>query len=185
MPDERSRRAVETLERAADGLCGEPELQATRSLFDDDDIHSRLGEAQSYALSAALTCVMDRQYRLAGVARSYCEAAMSASQGRKPVEESPELQRDYCDLIRELFGNPFRPVRLDPVWQAPTIIALAQGAYDNHILPAGTLDTARLAVLADALEEAGCTDAELLGHLRGPGPHVRGCWVVDLLLGKE
>jgi hypothetical protein len=52
-------------------------------------------------------------------------------------------------------------------------------------LPAGQLDPTRLAVLADAVEEAGCTDADLLGHLRGPGPHVRGCWAVDLLLGKE
>jgi hypothetical protein len=47
------------------------------------------------------------------------------------------------------------------------------------------LDTGRLAILADALEESGCTDADMLGHFRGPGPHVRGCWVVDLLLGKE
>ena len=54
----------------------------------------------------------------------------------------------------------------------------------NRSLPAGTLDPARLAVLADALEDAGCTDAGLLGHLRGPGPHVRGCWAVDLLIGK-
>ena len=52
-------------------------------------------------------------------------------------------------------------------------------------MPAGTLDNTRLAVLADALEEAGCTEADILGHLRGPGPHVRGCWVVDLILGKE
>jgi hypothetical protein len=49
----------------------------------------------------------------------------------------------------------------------------------------GTLDPARLTVLADALEDAGCTDADLLGHLRSPGPHVRGCWAVDLVLGKE
>jgi hypothetical protein len=52
-------------------------------------------------------------------------------------------------------------------------------------MPSGHLDPARLAVLADALEDAGCADADLLGHLRGPGPHIRGCWAVDLLLGKE
>jgi hypothetical protein len=50
---------------------------------------------------------------------------------------------------------------------------------------AGRLDPTRLAVLADALEEAGCADAELLGHLRGPGLHVRGCWAVDSLLGRQ
>ena len=61
---------------------------------------------------------------------------------------------------------------------------MAEAAYEQRELPAGTLDPARLTVLADALEDAGCADADLLGHLRGPGPHVRGCWAVDLLLGK-
>jgi len=65
------------------------------------------------------------------------------------------------------------------------VVALAQAAYDERELPAGTLDLARLAVLADALEEAGCTAQTILDHLRGPGPHVRGCWAVDLILGKE
>jgi hypothetical protein len=65
------------------------------------------------------------------------------------------------------------------------VLALAQAAYDERELPAGTLDTTRLAVLADAVEEAGCDQADLLAHLRGPGPHVRGCWTVDLLLGQS
>ena len=64
------------------------------------------------------------------------------------------------------------------------MVALARAAYDQRELPSGALDTTRLAVLADALEEAGCDQADLLTHLRGPGPHVRGCWVVDLILGK-
>jgi hypothetical protein len=88
-------------------------------------------------------------------------------------------------LLRDITCNPFRPVSLDPTWRTPTVVALAQAAYGNRILPAGTLDTDRLAVLADALEDAGCDNADILSHLRGPGPHVRGCWAVDLLLGKE
>jgi hypothetical protein len=82
-------------------------------------------------------------------------------------------------------GNPFRPVTLSPGWRAPQVLALAQAAYEQRELPAGTLDLARLAILADALEEAGCDQADLLAHPRGPGPHVRGCWAVDLLLGKS
>ena len=65
------------------------------------------------------------------------------------------------------------------------MVGLAQAAYDERELPSGTLDATRLAVLADALEEAGCPDRTILDHLRGPGPHVRGCWAVDLLLGKS
>jgi hypothetical protein len=91
----------------------------------------------------------------------------------------------YCDLFRDVHGNPFRRVALDRAWRTPTVTGLATAAYDNCILPAGTLDLDRLAVLADSLEDAGCDNADLLSHLRGSGPHVRGCWVVDLLLGKE
>ncbi len=91
-----------------------------------------------------------------------------------------------CKIVRDLLGNPFRPVRLNPTiqaWNNGTVVRLAQGAYDERQMPVGILDNGRLAVLADALEEAGCTDTDILGHLRGPGPHVRGCWVVDLCLG--
>jgi hypothetical protein len=90
----------------------------------------------------------------------------------------------HARLLRCLFGNPFRPVSISLARLTPTVKNLAQAAYDNRILPAGALEPARLAVLADALEDAGCTDADLLGHLRGEGPHVRGCWAVDLLTGR-
>jgi hypothetical protein len=99
-------------------------------------------------------------------------------------KDGPQERRSECHLVREVFGNPFRPVSLSPTWRTPQVVALAQADYEQRELPAGTLDPARLAVLADALEEAGCDQADLLGHLRGPGPHVRGCWAVDLLLGK-
>jgi hypothetical protein len=61
---------------------------------------------------------------------------------------------------------------------------LAEGIYEERQMPVGTLDTARLAILADALIDAGCDDAELIQHCRSAGPHVRGCWAVDLILGK-
>jgi hypothetical protein len=91
-------------------------------------------------------------------------------------------------LLRCIFGDPFRPPPgIEPswlAWNAGLVARLAQATYDERVLPAGTLDPDRLAVLADALEESGCTDPDLLGHLRGPGPHVRGCYLLDLLLGK-
>jgi hypothetical protein len=80
--------------------------------------------------------------------------------------------------LREILGNPFLPVAIDPIWHTPQALALARTAYEERRFE-------DLPLLADALEEAGCTDAAILAHLRGPGPHVRGCWVVDLVLGKE
>jgi hypothetical protein len=94
-----------------------------------------------------------------------------------------------CDILRELFGNPFRPAPvIDSAWLAwrrGVVRELALAAYEYRRLPEATLDPARLAALAEALEGAGCGDAELLSHLRSPGPHVRGCWAVDLVLGKS
>jgi hypothetical protein len=88
-------------------------------------------------------------------------------------------------FLRDIVGNPFRPVSLAPAWLTPAVLNLARAAYYNRLLPSGLLDNTRLAVLADAIEEAGCDNQDILSHLRGPGPHVRGCFVLDLLLGKE
>ena len=93
--------------------------------------------------------------------------------------------QEQARLLHCIFGNPFHPVAINPAWLTPTVLALAQAAYDNRNLPSGTLDNERLAVLADALEDAGCDNADILKHLRQSGEHVRGCWVVDLLLDKS
>ena len=97
-------------------------------------------------------------------------------------------RRGQAALLRDVVGNPFRSGYVDPSWlswNGGAVTKLARVLHDERSLPAGTLDNARLAVLADALEDAGCTDAVVLDHCRGPGPHVRGCWVVDAVLGKE
>jgi hypothetical protein len=88
------------------------------------------------------------------------------------------------DLIRETFGNPFRDVTFDAKWRTPDVTSLAEAAYEERSLPRGWLDNERLAVLADAVEEAGCADKRILSHLRARHAHVRGCWVLDLILGK-
>jgi hypothetical protein len=102
--------------------------------------------------------------------------------GEEEVER--EVRKEHAaasDALRDLIGNPFRHVRIDPA-----VLSRNNGAA-RRVARAIYADQAfeRLAVLADALEDAGCADPELLGHLRGPGPHVRGCWVVDLILGKK
>jgi hypothetical protein len=96
--------------------------------------------------------------------------------------ETRQLGLQQAVVIRCVFGNPFRPVWFDPAWRTPDVAALAKAAYDERILPSGELDPHRLAVLADALEELAAVG--VVAHLRGPGPHVRGCWAVDLCLGK-
>jgi hypothetical protein len=93
-----------------------------------------------------------------------------------------------CALVRCVFGNPFRRVAVNPAWLSwndSTVRRLAQAIYDDRQLPYGLFDRSRLAILTDALEEAGCDNADILNHCRQPGDHARGCWAVDLLLGKS
>jgi hypothetical protein len=82
-----------------------------------------------------------------------------------------------ADLLRDIFGNPFRPVTFSTDWRTCTVVSLARQMYDAR-------DFGAIPILADALQDAGCDNDDILGHCRGPGPHVRGCWVVDLVLGK-
>lgn len=92
---------------------------------------------------------------------------------------APFLPEDkQVEILRELFGNPFHRLVVDPHWLTPDVLPLARGIYADRAFD-------RMPILADALEEAGCTQEEILSHLRGPGPHGRGCWVVDLLTGRS
>jgi hypothetical protein len=88
---------------------------------------------------------------------------------------------EHVKLAHDLFGNPFRRAVIDPAWltwNSKTVAKVAQAIYEDRAFN-------HMPILADALEEACCTDAALLDHCRQPGEHVRGCWLVDLLLGKE
>jgi hypothetical protein len=150
------RRAVETAERFADGLAAEDELK--------EAIEAARGQPDCSFWAADTN--------------SWWEAAEAALHAGGQDDDN---ERAECGLLRCVVGNPFRrPPAIDPAWLAwngGTVPRLAQSVYDERAFD-------RLPPLADALEDAGCADADLLGHLRGPGPHVRGCWVVDLLLGK-
>jgi hypothetical protein len=88
------------------------------------------------------------------------------------------LRAPYHCYLHDIFGNPFRPVAFDPAWRTADVTAIAQTIYVERRFT-------DLPILADALEEAGCTNTDLLDHCRLPGDHVRGCWAVDLVLGKS
>lgn len=207
LPDERSRWAVEFGERLADGEeSAEAQLAALR-----ETRHALRAARQkpfSWAMRAALHLVTR-----AKTAEAPAEAALAVEQAmawevnadREPagilcfesvlslsgprgrIFEAWENERtSQCELVRDIFGNPFSPpAPIAPSLLTPRVLTLVLASYNERNLPAGTLDHARLAALAAALEEAGCKDAGLLAHLRSEAPHVRGCWVTDLLLGKE
>jgi hypothetical protein len=186
LTEERSRTGVEVNERFADAQASGEELwtAAIEARKVDD------AAAKGVWLAAGPADSLWRAGRAAGAAVEVVERAAA----REAFKAGPEAvvpamrvaaeatRRVQAELLRDLAGNPFRPVVLDPAWRTPSVRGLAQAAYDDRILPQGLLDRPCLAILADALLDAGCNDTDLLTHLRGPGPHVRGCLAVDLLL---
>jgi mannitol/fructose-specific phosphotransferase system IIA component (Ntr-type) len=170
---EEGRRAVEAVERYAAGLAQREELDAARRAFTGD-----LGEG-SVTFSPARVAV---SYLLAdpGPHAFGCALHVSAWAARAGGDQAAGLAT-HADILRCLFGPPpFRPAEIRPEW-----LTFGGGIVPNLarcIRDEGAFD--RLPILADALEEAGCTDAGILAHLRGPGPHARGCHVLDRLPNK-
>ncbi len=163
------REVVEVAERHADDLASTAELHEAYQKGEDSppanlaarSAASRKWEERSWWSRAAWTAELVRS---------------AVGEGERPAQVS---------LLHEIVGRlPFRPVTIGADSLSTDVLAVAHAAYVERLLPSGNLDPLRLAILADALEEAGCTDEEILSHLRSPGPHVRGCWALDLVLGK-
>jgi hypothetical protein len=183
LADGRSRTAVEVAERYADGLASDEELKNAADAADavwHGEMERALAEgtwdwgnrAPPYtAAAAAYNAAIDTGWWGAAPAfRTPHEIALEVT-GDTGTEAAAQSV-----LLREIF-NPFLSIPANRAWLTPNVTALAATIYDDRafdIMP----------VLADALEEAGCTDPDILAHCRGPGPHVRGCWVVDAVLAK-
>jgi len=184
LTDHRSRDAVVTAERFADGLTGEEQLmrsyESARKVFEELTINERWmfrrDVVRQVRASWYVLCTVRPQ--------SHYDLAYGVVLFSSAEDANPQFQDWTRDVeprgpyLREIFGNPFRPVTVAPAWQTANVVALAQAIYDDSAFD-------RLPILADALEDAGCDNADILNHCRSGGEHVRGCWVVDLVLGKE
>ena len=198
LADERSRKAVEVAERLADGSAGQAEVErarkeagaavrATRSGFQTLSERKPMLHFRNLDATKAAEAALDRAaYPAACRACSACVAVAGYAVARGfsalGFEQGTKLEMAAQGaLLRDLFGNPFRPVALDRTcltWQGSTIPKLALAIYQERAFD-------RLPILADALEDAGCDNADILDHCRGPAPHARGCWVLDQLTEKQ
>jgi hypothetical protein len=166
--DERSRNDVEHAERVAEGLARLPRTR--RDVFSEAEV-AVSGTLATHGFDAA---------RVAAENTALMVGFDAALKGMFN-DYTPRIVAERAaqsDLLRCIFGNPFRALNAEPAWFTPTVIALAQAIYEERAFDP-------LPVLADALEEVGCENSDILNHCRQTGEHVRGCWVVDLVLGKE
>jgi hypothetical protein len=181
--DPRSRALVVAAERYADGLAEADEL-ATAELA---ALEAREEEAKGLVVVGAgvqlppwclhtIAELSDHEHPQPAwgfaLAATLMPRVVQATAAHGPED------RAQAALVRDIFGNPLRPVTFSPSWHTVTAVAIARQTYDSR-------DFSAMPILADALQDAGCDNEDILDHCRGDGPHVRGCWVVDLVLGKE
>jgi hypothetical protein len=163
---QKARSWVEMAERSADGLCAyDPNLAESCE-------HALIDAVQSTGWGDdGVICAVQQVFHVFWQVPEFIEAEEANSDWKTE-------RRHQADLVRCVFGNPFRP--LAPAvqhWNNNTAVKLARATYEGSRF-------ADMPIVADALEVAGCTTAEILDHCRKPGVHVRGCWVLDQLLGK-
>jgi len=214
MTDQRARNLVDVVERLVEGQAGDDEWQqatggvaqacaeysSTFAVMFMEQLSSgnyilneqdSLIHAQHFATSAAWELrhpmatphisgmhPYERTPNAAEVARWTATAVHPEYENAQDCFWKSSERPKQSALLRDIFGNPFRPVTINPDWRTLTVVSLAQAIYDEHAFD-------RLPILADALEDAGCDNADILNHCRQPGEHVRGCWAVDLVLGKS
>jgi hypothetical protein len=194
MTDERSRRMVVVFERHTEGRATDEEWArggaAARAAWQEASNRSRPEDEDPAAAAAhaALRATTTAAAQLGpGVLQAMPKVWASAVASNVLRETARAVAPHYttspergpqCDLIRDIFGNPFRPIAPRPDWLTPTVKALAEEIYEGQAFD-------ELPVLADALEDAGCDEPAVLEHCRNNLPHVRGCWVIDLLRGKS
>jgi hypothetical protein len=171
--DESEMQALEVAERYAEGLANEAEREeACHAVFENT-----MDEEGNFS------CTVEATAPDAFVAaRGVCHFAQNLAHfGQLTTRDIIEELRPLAVLLHDVCGNPFRRFQVSPswlCWNAGTVRRIAQALYEERAFD-------RMPILADALEDASCDNADILAHCRGPWPHVRGCWVVDLLLGKK
>jgi hypothetical protein len=193
-------RALNVIEWYADGRDAAAELEKARQAcrfvaMDVYERHARQidagqiggGDAVHHEIAWAVACAASTPLTPLDVANRVAGAVVQARTGAglltpvpSPVFAAAAAEQSLAmrSLVWEVAGNPFHPVAFNPSWRTSTAVALAGQMYDRREFSA-------MAILADALQDAGCDSEDVLNHCRTQGEHVRGCWVVDLVLGKQ
>jgi hypothetical protein len=189
--DARSRNSIDVAEAFADGAASLNELEEGQSDASSAAgivggparivslVFYRIERDHHVARRNAERGVVDRELVESSITRELQTLLNDIARAFMEYESSDwsEIRLIQTALLRDTFGNPFRPVSFDATWRTDTAVSLAMQMYESR-------DFGAMPILADALQDAGCTSEDILNHCRGPGPHVRGCWVVDFVLGK-
>jgi hypothetical protein len=180
LPGPGSRRAVDVAERYSDGTATVEELDATSAT---EEPHSSQDYGGLYIVHPAASRTVNADSCALNTSLLFADSVVpdkdaTPDAGKRWEEADGAESAPQAQLLREIFGNPFRPVEVAAAWRTQDVMLLAKGIYEEKAFD-------RMPILADALQDAGCNVDELLNHLRdAQQAHVRGCWALDLVLGK-
>jgi len=179
--DERTRRGIEVVERFTDGQATSEELSTAETEANAAWLKNAGDDISLACLQLFGKDVNGMHASTSTLSAAFRQQQTKTSEPSEPLAgrqrgACPPEERAQCALIRDIFGNPFRPVTFSQEWRTETAVALARTMYESREFSA-------MPILADALQDAGCDSDEVLNHCRSDGPHVRGCWVCDLVLG--
>jgi hypothetical protein len=163
---------VEVAEKYADGETTEEELAQAGQIIRQERANGITTLIRQLSRADPMTVALETisaARHLAAHHASTRSSVLPVAKVRLPKEAT---------AFRDIFGNPFRPVAFSPEWRTGTAVSLARTMYESREFSA-------MPILADALQDAGCDNEDILSHCRGTGPHIRGCWVTDLVLGKQ
>lgn len=178
---------METAERYVDDEATVDELEAAweRSATQDDGGGVQIPRELDFSAAAAAAWAVatnDQAAAVNGCVHAACAVGRPSNDpwldGTSWDSVGAAERAAQATLLQDIFGNPFRLVAYSPSWRTDTAVSVARQMYDAR-------DFSAMPILADALQDAGCDGDDILNHCRSEGPHVRGCWAVDLVLGKE
>jgi hypothetical protein len=182
-----SQTALKILEKYADGQASLEDLVAVNRVHALKFSHERLlargaVDCATFVARGGEAPVVNLAIGAAHNA-AWAAAGIAIDEGRRPTQKqlAGKAKQDaiHAALVRDIFGNPFRPAAFDPEWRTSDVLALARGIYEERAFD-------RMPILADALQDAGCDSDDILNHLRDANAlHFRGCWALDLVLGKS
>jgi hypothetical protein len=171
LSDDVGRPSIELSERFADGRADWGDLQAERLRIGSAPYPDEQSRRMIIRSSADFLMAFDFSIRsVVATVVGVRELAMQLDRA--------DCESAVCNLIREIFTNPFRPEVFDPTWLTPTVVVFAQAIHNGS-------DYDQMPMLGDALEEAGCSSPGIVDHCRGKSKHVRGCWVVNALIAPD
>lgn len=188
--DENNGLAIAIAERYADGRCSDEELAAAHKaarfrsklawrIADKAKVKKRL--ILPHITDAICICVSSDVKLNADLVADYATRAVASDQSYDAESFYKQSEAEaVCQIaiLRDIFGNPYRPATFKARWLSSQVVGLARTIYDTRSFE-------RMPALGEALMDAGCNNEDVLDHCRAPGPHVLGCWVVDLILGKQ